>query len=1093
MDAPASSMCSLEDTLGKLLLPSNDAIKEGTHQLQQLSKDPLFVAELVKVVSESQNPQVRQLAAVLLRRRIAKKWKTLKAEDQQQMKHHLLELIVKEPERIVQNSVGQIIATISKHEIPKSSWPELLQFLNNTLHSAVCLEREISSHVLSCVASSSAESLQPMFRDLFRLISNMLRDPESKFVPLNGIRTLTSLVVCIGTDEVNLFRQLIPPVIELMPQLLAWNEDYGCDAMELFDELLESEVSILAPYLKPLVQLSCEIASNSSFGDNARVKALSNLSSLMRLRKKAVIKNKLVAPLLKVIFPIMCENCDEEEDDDENDEIETQKPSLVAAQVVDVMALNFPPDKLLPHVLKFIQPALQSQNPSERKAGLLSLAVLAEGCADYIKQKHLKNFLMSICQNISHESTTVRHAALFALGQFSFHMQPDISKFHSELVPLLLNYLNQAVQNPQESKRKGLSRIYYALEMFCENLGKDLLPYLPALMKQLLETLQTASKLHHKELAVSAIGAVAVAVEEEFLPYFESTMAQMQTYLVSSPTPDHMTLQSQAIDTLGVLARSVGQRHFYPLAGDCVDYGLRLLNEADDPDLRRCIYGLFASLSTIMKEELTPHLPTLLKFMYSSLQSVEGVVAHYSEDSDQMAYLLDDMDGEEEDIQGADDSKDEDDDDDVEGYSIENAYLDEKEDACSALGEIAVNIGLGFAQFYEISTTEVLKLHQFSASSIRKASVITTGQLQCMMGKLVLSGEISVSKEEFVKSASDILMRLVEMIKDDEEKQVVMATLETFNDVLKMIGPLFASQDALLSSLMEAVKSVFQQKTACQGEDEDNDGGVDEDEEEQAEQDAMLMEYAGDLIPSMARTVGGAKFAPYLAGMLQLIFAKTKKASPVSDKSFATGVLSETVVAMETHIQAFIPHLLPVLMRLAGDEDDEVCNNSIFGLGVLVQYGGEQMHQHYPPLLQILSAILSQNRGEQVVDNVCAAVCRMVAANRDLVPIDQVLPALLNKLPLKKDVEENDTVYPCLAHLVQSGQQDALQNLPRILALFTQVLKYQTINEETRAALADTLRAACNSNDQHLSACIALLTPDLQEYLAGILNGAGTG
>lgn len=88
--------------------------------------------------------------------------------------------------------------------------------------------------------------------------------------------------------------------------------------------------------------------------------------------------------------------------------------------------------------------------------------------------RHLKTFLLCICENISHDSTPVRHAALFALGQFSYHMQPDISKFHSELVPLLLNYLSQAVQDPVESNRKGLSRIYYALEMFCENLGNNI-------------------------------------------------------------------------------------------------------------------------------------------------------------------------------------------------------------------------------------------------------------------------------------------------------------------------------------------------------------------------------------------------------------------------------------------------------------------------------------------------------------------------------------------------------------------------------------------------------------------------------------------
>ena len=34
-----------------------------------------------------------------------------------------------------------------------------------------------------------------------------------------------------------------------------------------------------------------------------------------------------------------------------------------------------------------------------------------------------------------------------------------------------------------------------------------------------------------------------------------------------------------------------------------------------------------------------------------------------------------------------------DNDDEIAGYSVENAYMDEKEDACRSLGEIAVNAG----------------------------------------------------------------------------------------------------------------------------------------------------------------------------------------------------------------------------------------------------------------------------------------------------------------------------------------------------------------------------------------------------------------
>jgi hypothetical protein len=42
-------------------------------------------------------------------------------------------------------------------------------------------------------------------------------------------------------------------------------------------------------------------------------------------------------------------------------------------------------------------------------------------------------------------------------------------------------------------------------------------------------------------------------------------------------------------DTLGVLARNIGPETFMPLADECVQLGLGLLENADDPDLRRCV------------------------------------------------------------------------------------------------------------------------------------------------------------------------------------------------------------------------------------------------------------------------------------------------------------------------------------------------------------------------------------------------------------------------------------------------------------------------------------------------------------------------
>lgn len=70
-------------------------------------------------------------------------------------------------------------------------------------------------------------------------------------------------------------------------------------------------------------------------------------------------------------------------------------------------------------------------------------------------------------------------------------------------------------------------------------------------------------------------------------------------------------------------------------------------------------------------------------------------------------------------------------------------------------------------------------------------------------------------------------------------------------------------------SKWNASRFLFQ--TACQ-QDEDDD--ID-DSDQQAEFDAMLIEYAGDILPSLATAVGGPTFAPYFAGFLPLLLKKT--------------------------------------------------------------------------------------------------------------------------------------------------------------------------------------------------------------------------
>ena len=57
----------------------------------------------------------------------------------------------------------------------------------------------------------------------------------------------------------------------------------------------------------------------------------------------------------------------------------------------------------------------------------------------------------------------------------------------------------------------------------------------------------------------------------------------------------------------------------------------------------------------------------------------------------------------------------------------------------------------------------------------------------------------------------------------------------------------------------------------------------------------------------------------------------------------------------------------------------------------------------------------------RVMDNICAAVCRMIWHAPTRVPVPQVLPIVMNLLPLKEDMEEYTTVFTCMMKLYSDG------------------------------------------------------------------------
>ena len=89
-------------------------------------------------------------------------------------------------------------------------------------------------------------------------------------------------------------------------------------------------------------------------------------------------------------------------------------------------------------------------------------------------------------------------------------------------------------------------------------------------------------------------------------------------------------------------------------------------------------------------------------------------------------------------------------------------------------------------------------------------------------------------------------------------------------------------------------------------------------------------------------------------------------------------------------ILPFTDTLYPLCKKMIQDEDEEVRSNSIFALGVLMANTGDKLFLHYPEVMKQLFTILNKESNGQVIDNVCAATCRMITANKGGVPLPQV-------------------------------------------------------------------------------------------------------
>jgi hypothetical protein len=117
---------------------------------------------------------------------------------------------------------------------------------------------------------------------------------------------------------------------------------------------------------------------------------------------KAIVKHKLVQPILKVVFwAVSILPVNEEEEYFSRYTDARTVMTCAAVQALNKLAVYLSPEELLPFLLQHIQRGLKGTDMNAKKVSCLALVVVVRSCSECVHMEYFVPFLQCICKGIT--------------------------------------------------------------------------------------------------------------------------------------------------------------------------------------------------------------------------------------------------------------------------------------------------------------------------------------------------------------------------------------------------------------------------------------------------------------------------------------------------------------------------------------------------------------------------------------------------------------------------------------------------------------------------------------------------------------------
>ena len=643
----SSDAAQMATYLSGLTQPDTLVIRQAESALKPILKRPECVPAMIEVIKarDAQDEATRHVAAIVLRKRISGHLGRFDVPTKSALKTELLSILRTETSRPVRNGVVALVASVCKSEAEgegdeaqaAAGWPELFQFVAGAAGDAHPEARELAFLLLGEMTDTVGVHLKPQFGTLAGLFGAGLSDGDAK-VQSASVKALGLLMSYLADEEeIDTFAPLIVPLLSVAEACRARNdEEVVSTFLDVLYDLSFSPSQVVAKHMAPIVRFAQMCMADSNLEMAVRDSAALVVATMAESKPKLLGRDAaLLAGVVETIFnliensdgsaagalfesnPAWKEDFEDQEgyDPDDADDNGGITETGIAQGTLDMLACEIPKKYIFEPVVSRCMARLGSADPNQRKAGIACLGVIAEGCAEPLRE-NLAQVMPHVFQTAGDADARVRECACFALGQISEHCQPEVLGYSSQILPIVFALLdddNVAVQ----------ATSCYVLEMFCERLEPDgVRPLLDPLVNKLASMLRGTSKRSVQEMTVAALAATAVAAEEEFAPYVVG-VATLMAKLMELKEEKTYSLRGRALECMGHIAIAVGKEPFRPyfaMTMQCACEGLTY----DSTDLHEFAYAAFANLAKVMGEEFAPVLAELVPHLVTVISQDEG-------------------------------------------------------------------------------------------------------------------------------------------------------------------------------------------------------------------------------------------------------------------------------------------------------------------------------------------------------------------------------------------------------------------------------------------------------------------------------------